>query len=172
MSPVKCLRVSFAFESELHSLAWTQRNGSILHFLGGARLQAYPSVAGHWDEYQIKVDLSTLTFFLPSLTASNSYKILFSALHLVQLLLSFSPCVFKEATGTLHHFRLHLIYAWISSLVLLVFTTSLSKTLSSFLGSKNSLQIPLAYILSLQQVTTEYSDLVAFPTAMDINISK
>lgn len=74
--------------------------------------------------------------------------------------------------GTLRHFRLHLIYAWISSPVLLVFTTSLSKILSSFLGSKNSLQIPLACTLSLQKVMTEHSDLVAFPTAMDVKISK
>lgn len=62
--------------------------------------------------------------------------------------------------------------SFISSPVLLVFTTFFSKILSSFLGSKNSLQIPLACTLFLQQVMTEYSDLVAFPTAMDINISK
>lgn len=61
--------------------------------------------------------------------------------------------------------------SFISSPVLLVFTTSFSKILSSFLGSKNSLQIPFACTLFLKQVMTEHSDLVAFPTAMDINIS-
>lgn len=74
--------------------------------------------------------------------------------------------------GTLRHFRLHLIYAWIGSPVLLVFTTSLPKILSSFLGSQNSLQISLACTLSLQEVMTEHSGWVALLTAVDINKSK
>lgn len=74
--------------------------------------------------------------------------------------------------GTLRHFRLPLIYAWISSPVLLVFTTSLPKILSSFLGSQNSLQISLACTLSLQEVMTEHSGGVAFPTAVYMKKSK
>lgn len=132
-------------------------------------MQAYSSVAGHWGKHQIKADWHTFTFFLPSLTVSRFTRSCF----LPYLLFSHSFCfvlLFLRKQWGLCHFRLHLIYAWISSPVLLGFTTSLSKSLSSLLSSKNFLHISLACTLSLQQVMTEHSDLVAFLTAKDINM--
>lgn len=154
MSPVKCLCVSFAFESELHSLALTQRAGSKLRFGGREGLQTYPSVAEHWSEHQIKADL----YF---------YKI-FSALHPVQPLFLFRPCVLKEAMGTQSlQAPSRLCMDKLSSTTCfhnLSFWNPFIFPWQQTLSSDSSV-----CTLSLQQVMTEHSDFVAFPTEMDIN---